>query len=217
MTWQSCMQEALTQMNRFGEPLLDMYHLLSPAQRKRAESGHSVAQAVRRNADGADFVAKFYLDRDLFDREQALRGNSAFFKLLPPARQWEANGAATLRGPNGCVFPPFAILDNGVSLADWCAAEAHSLAARLEVLCALAGELVAMHEAGLVHRGLHPRNVLWLAIGERWRAVDFGNAAQLGAHLPCIPFTHTLHTDERGHVSCLSVPVKPELRIYSGP
>ena len=181
-------------MNRFGEPLQDVYHVLPPTQRKRGESGRSIAQAVRRNADGADFVAKFYLDRDAFDRENALRQHPSFFHLLPPVRQHEANGAAHLRAPNGCVFPPFVVVDNGVSLADWCEAAPHSLAARLETLCALAAELVAMHEAGLVHRGLHPRNVLWLAIGDRWKVVDFGNAAQRGA---C---RFALHCFSRCHV-----------------
>lgn len=177
------MQEALTQMSRFSEPLLDVYHVLSPAQRKCGASGQTIAQAVRRNADGAEFVAKFYLDRELFDREDNLRANPAFFKLLPPARVREPNGGARLRAPNGCVFPPFVIVDNGVSLKDWCDMEPRSFAVKLEALCALAKELETLHEAGLAHRGLHPRNVLWLPIGQRWTAVDFGNAAQIGAPL----------------------------------
>jgi hypothetical protein len=174
-------QESLSQMSRYGEPLMDVYQVLAPAQRKRGLCGQSLAQAVRRNADGAEFVAKFYLDRNLFDREESLRENTAFYHLLPPVRQRESNGCARLRAPNGSVFPPFVIVDNGVSLKDWCDMEPHSYAERLHALCALAEELCTLHEAGLAHQGLHPGNVLWLPIGKRWRVVDFGHAAQIGA------------------------------------
>lgn len=177
------MQDALTQMSRFSEPLLEVYHVLPATKRKRSTSGHSVAQAVRRNADGAEFVAKFYLNREIFLREDALRQHPVFFKLLPPAREREANGAARLRGPNGCVFPPFAIVDSGVSLKDWCTLESRSYGQRLQALCAIAEELSVLHDAGLAHCGLHPRNVLWLPMGAKWNLVDFGHAVQIGAPL----------------------------------
>lgn len=170
-------------MNRFGEPLLDVYHVLSSAQRSRSPSGQTVVQAVQRNADDAEFVAKFYVDRELFHREESLRGNPTFSMLLPPTRQREANGGARLRAPNGCVFPPFVIQHSAVNLSEWCNMEPRTFAVRLEALCAVAQQLCTLHEAGLVHRGLHPRNVLWLQMGEGWRLVDFGHAVQPGAAL----------------------------------
>jgi hypothetical protein len=177
-------QEALTQMNRYGDALLDMYQVLPPARRKRGMSGQSVTQAIRRNADEAEFIVKFYLDqKGLFEREENLSANPTFFNLLPPVRQREANGGARLRAPNGTVFPPFVILECGASLKDWCDAEPRTYAARLEALCAVADELRSLHEAGLAHLGLHPHNIIWLPLAQKWRAVDFGHAAQLGAHL----------------------------------
>lgn len=73
-------------------------------------------------------------------------------------------------------------VQKGESLDAWATHVRPSFIAIWQVLSDLMQLLAAMHDTGTVHRDLKPANVLWRPRVHEWTLIDFGCAADIGAH-----------------------------------
>ena len=71
-------------------------------------------------------------------------------------------------------------------LDEWAAARQATRAETAEALMHIVGAVMALHSAGLVHRGLRPGAALWQASQQKWVIVGYADAALNGAPGHCI-------------------------------
>jgi serine/threonine protein kinase len=85
-----------------------------------------------------------------------------------------------VRSLSGYVLPPFFVLERGMTLKEWNAQERNyfEIATMVENTVRL---LATLHGAGLAHRDLKPDNVLYLLQSTKWRLLDLGIVARIGA------------------------------------
>src|SRR5205807_6755533 len=114
-------------------------------------------------------------DRGSQGRERLLREAQAIARLSHP-NVVAVFDVGTLEDQ---VFMAMELVE-GVTLADWLAAEERPWRSCLEVLVQAGRGLAAAHAAGLVHRDFKPANVL-LGKDGRARVADFGLARATGA------------------------------------
>ena len=115
-------------------------------------------------------------------RQQAIKA------VLPDLFASAANGDGAVRARSGFAFPPFLVMERGMTLAEWVQAPRDALAV-LSMFKDCAALLATLHAAGHVHRDLKPDNVLLMLQTQAWRLIDFGIAAPAGAlcHSPRSP------------------------------
>jgi serine/threonine protein kinase len=52
----------------------------------------------------------------------------------------------------------------------------------VQMLLHMTERVQMLHEQGIVHRDLKPGNILWRPSVHSWTLIDFGCAAEIGAH-----------------------------------
>ena len=104
----------------------------------------------------------------------------ALQSIVPELFAGSENGDSQCRARNGYVFPPFLVMERGMTLAEWVQQEPEALSV-LSMFKACAALLARLHAAGQVHRDIKPDNVLLMLQTQAWRLIDFGIAAPVGA------------------------------------
>jgi serine/threonine protein kinase len=80
------------------------------------------------------------------------------------------------------VFPPFLVMERGITLAKWLQEPRSSLAV-LSMFSDFAALLAIVHAANYAHRDLKPDNMLLMMQTQAWKLIDFGIAARIGVPL----------------------------------
>jgi serine/threonine protein kinase len=125
-------------------------------------------------------VYRFFLDKRDYVLESSFYENKTFRACLPGLAHATDNADGSVVSRNGYRFPPFMVLDRGVTLKEWLKVKRNPslvLGMVVEVL-----ELLEhLHSSGIVHRDLKPDNVLFVLQTQEWRLLDFGIATTAGA------------------------------------
>ena len=101
-------------------------------------------------------AVQFYSnDTEGFERENALYRHPQIRETLPPVHGGSSNHDGATRSPSGFVFPPYLILERGVSLSEWLLQPRSSLSV-LNMFFDVTKQLVRLHRAGHAHRDLKP-------------------------------------------------------------
>lgn len=90
------------------------------------------------------------------------------------------NSSAEALSQSGYAFPPYIVLERGLTLKEW-AKQERSFGEILGLVERLAHLLNVLHASQRVHRDLKPANVLYLLQSTQWRLLDLGIAAKIGA------------------------------------
>ena len=127
-------------------------------------------------------LCRFFPSLADYECECALYSRPKLAHVLPALVQAVPNHDQTVRSRSGYAFPPFIVMDRGVTLHAW--KETHRrFPAVLGMALELAELLATLHEAGQVHRDLKPANVLLSMHTQEWRLLDLGSAATIGARI----------------------------------
>ena len=129
----------------------------------------------------------FCSERD-FDVELLQYRDPLLRQCLPQLLASDRNTDGTACGSDGFKFPPYLVLERGITLAEWNRQRRGSLEVMVLVE-ALAALLSKLHEHGVVHRDVKPGNVLYLTMSTTWRLMDMGITAAAGSHR-CLIQTH---------------------------
>ena len=105
---------------------------------------------------------------------------SIFRACLPELLMATDNATRQHVSRSGYAFPPFMVLDRGITLAEWSKSE-RSHSAVLSMAAEVLRLLELLHRAGSVHRDIKPANLLLIMHTQHWRLLDFGIAAPAGA------------------------------------
>ena len=117
--------------------------------------------------------------------------SAAIKDVLPPL--FDANAAGVVRSRTGYPFPPYLVMERGLTLAQWLKTRRDPLG----ILCMFkdcAVLLATLHAGGQVHRDLKPDNILSMMQSQEWKLIDFGIAAAIGTG-PLLPVSH-----QDGHI-----------------
>jgi hypothetical protein len=89
--------------------------------------------------------------RDEFEAEVALYRNPVLRRVLPKLRRASDNANGAVRSRSGYAFPPYFVLERGMSMRDWRRQERthHEFTMMVERIALL---LVVLHAADYVHR-----------------------------------------------------------------
>ena len=91
--------------------------------------------------------------------EETMYRNERVKPVLPDLFAASPNGDGAVRARSGYVFPPFLVMERGMTLAEWLQSPRDALAV-LSMFKDCAALLVTLHAAGHVHRDLKPSNIL---------------------------------------------------------
>ena len=116
-----------------------------------------------------------------FEEELALYCDPVLSKALPTVRFSSDNRDCAARSRSGFVFPPFIVLERGVTLSNWARKQQRSSFSVALMVEELGKLLAGLHDAGLVHRDIKPDNALYLLNSTTWRLLDVGIVAKAGA------------------------------------
>lgn len=147
-------------------PAIDRFELVG----RLGQGGFGTVYLAR---DGADLVALKALRLDREDDPMRLHALESEVRVLGVA---PADAVAPLRHADLGASRPYIVLDylDGWTLRDRVDAEGPMGGGALNELArGFAGTVLLLHEAGVVHRDIKPRNVV---LADRPRLIDYGNA-----------------------------------------
>lgn len=157
---------SMTPLQEEDPPAIGGYELLG----RLGQGGFGTVYLAR---DGAELVALKALRLDRGDDPMRLRGLESEVRVLGVAPK---DAVAALRHADLEATRPFLVLDflDGPTLRDRVDARGPMGGGDLtELAHALAGTVLMLHDAGVVHRDIKPRNIMLV---DRPRMIDFGNA-----------------------------------------
>ena len=151
---------------------------------------HPPATATQRH-----MLRRFFHNAQEFVEELALYRDPVLQQALPQLIHASDNAGSAVRSRSGYAFPPFVVLERGLTLKEWVKQE-RSFGEIMSMVEHLAHLLNVLHTSGRVHRDLKPLNILYLLQSTQWRLLDLGIAAKVGAsllvllRLPLFPDIH---------------------------
>jgi serine/threonine protein kinase len=134
-------------------------------------------------------ACRFFFNKRDYLVETSFYENKAFRQCLPELAHASDNKDGRVVSRSGYRFPPFMVLDRGVTLKDWLKVKRNPSA-----VLAMIGEVLELlqqlHGSGYVHRDLKPENLLFVFHTQQWRLLDFGIAATSGVEPVelCMPY-----------------------------
>ena len=96
---------------------------------------------------------RIFHSRDEFEEEVALYRDPALASIMPDLLYANDNESGSVRSLSGYAFPPFFVLERGVTLLTW-VQEVRNFFEVSTMVEALARLLDSLHEAGYVHRDI---------------------------------------------------------------
>lgn len=129
-------------------------------------------------------MCRLLLDRTEFEEEVALYRTPELVSVMPDLLQVHDNAGGAVRSRSGYTFPPFLVLERGTTLRTWMAEE-RSFFDTLSMVEAVTRLLATLHAAGYVHRDVKPDNIVLLLQSTKWRMLDLGICARIGALYSC--------------------------------
>jgi hypothetical protein len=126
-------------------------------------------------------LRRFFYDPVEWEEEVSLYNDPVLVQTLPELLLADNNAAGLVRSSSGYVFPPFIVLERGITLKEWCERE-RGYGEVLTMVECLSRLLDVLHRSGRVHRDLKPLNVLYLLQSTQWKLLDLGIVANVGAH-----------------------------------
>lgn len=124
-------------------------------------------------------VFRFFLSEEDYTRETAFYERDEYRACLPGLKRATTNADCAVVSRSGQAFPPFMVVDHGVTLAQWLLAP-RSPSAVLTMALEVLDLLKTLHESGTVHRDIKPHSLLFVLHTLSWRLVDFDIAAPAG-------------------------------------
>ena len=121
-----------------------------------------------------------FLEQDEFEEEVALYRDPALARIMPDLLYATDNASGAIRSQSGYAFPPFLVLERGTTLRTWLQEERNFFEVTTMVE-AIARLLDSLHTAGYVHRDVKPDNIILLGQTSKWRMLDLGICARIGA------------------------------------
>jgi hypothetical protein len=122
---------------------------------------------------------RFFLHQTDYLLERGFYDSATFAQCMPQLMHADDNAKGTIVSRSGYRFPPFLVLDRGVTLTQWL--DVKRFPSAMWAMAAEVLELLALlHQSGSVHRDLKPENVLFIFHTQQWRLLDFGIAANVG-------------------------------------
>ena len=123
---------------------------------------------------------RFFHIAQEFEEEVALYQDPVLRAVLPAILHASDNANGAERSQSGYVFPPFMVLERGVTMREWAERGRNffEVSTMVESVCTM---LATLHGSGLIHRDLKPGAHPYLHAprlhGARWlrRAAVFGN------------------------------------------
>ena len=130
-------------------------------------------------------VRRYFLEEQDFKEEVALYRDPVLSQALPALLHASANADGAARSRSGFQFPPFVIMERGITLSAWAAERERGLGEVATMVDGIAKLLAGIHAAGLVHRDIKPANTLYLLKSTTWKLLDVGILARSGAAFCC--------------------------------
>lgn len=206
------LENSLDNYAQSQKPFLDRYVMLSAAHRR--QGGQGVVQFARGVHDGEEYAIKFFTHRPAFLCEFELYQNPVLRNMMPAVTQIESNEDGRIRSTSGWPMPPCIMIERGESLDKWALRIKPDFTTILQVLTHVCTRLQLLHDNGLAHRDLKPGNILWRPKHLQWTLIDFGCAAQIGAHLSLL-FVSSFCGIVLWHTSSCTVTAPPLCRSTS--
>ena len=143
-----------------------------------------------RRSPAAHYCAacRFFHSREDFEIEQRIYEDRTFRACLPELILANDNARGDVQSHSGYTFPPFLVMDRGITLDQWLEVP-RSPGAVLVMATEVAELLATLHAGGTVHRDIKPGNLLLVLRTQKWRLLDFGIAAPVGARCAANPPT----------------------------
>ena len=123
---------------------------------------------------------RFFIHLPDFEREVQLYRDPLLRRVLPSLLHASDNSDRAAHSRSGFVFPPFFVLERGMTLQEWIKQPRgfFEVSVMVEHIARL---LHTLHAAERVHRDLKPANVLYMLQSTQWRLLDLGIAGSAGA------------------------------------
>jgi serine/threonine protein kinase len=138
-------------------------------------------------------LCRFFQRLEDYEEEHRMYEVAAVKPTLPQLYASSNNIDGIAQTLDGYVFPPFLVMERGMTLAEWITSPRSSLAV-LSLFSDVARLLAQVHAANYVHRDLKPDNLLLMLQSQAWRLIDFGIAAPIGV-------LSKLHPQGHGYLS----------------
>jgi serine/threonine protein kinase len=131
---------------------------------EQASGTQGVVNFARSERGGVEqFAIKFFIRGKVeYDEEVGLYERPELRNLLPELLMHSENADRSLRSRSGFTWPPFMVMERGVTLNGWLSKRPRAFAEILHMFGQLATLLAGLHKAGFVHRDIKPDNALYL-------------------------------------------------------
>jgi serine/threonine protein kinase len=186
----------------------DSYHLLP----KRIRGSTTILQHCYDPKDDTPLIGKFFPNRESYDKYTALHEVTAVSVAMPIRHRTFTNDESIYRSPSGFIFPPFVILEFGLTLDEW-RSKPQPTSEATAMFYDLANHLLALHNQDKVYKAFSPKNVMFMKSNSSWRLLRMERCAKKSAALPFYAFQSPTHSLQEPflamstchHLECASV------------